>query len=127
MAARPRPLPRLLTTAVRFIPPVALMGLIFFLSAQPDLNSGLGGWDIVLRKLAHMAEYGLLWYLWMRALRGRAVLAAAIAVGYAITDELHQSFVEGRTGTPVDVAIDAAGVGLAVALWLAYSQPRSVA
>jgi VanZ family protein len=103
------------------------MGLIFFLSAQPDLNSGLGGWDIVLRKLAHMAEYGLLWYLWMRALRGRAVLAAAIAVGYAITDELHQSFVEGRTGTPVDVAIDAAGVGLAVALWLAYSQPRSVA
>ena len=103
------------------------MGLIFFLSAQPDLNSGLGGWDTVLRKLAHMAEYGLLWYLWMRALRGRAVLAAAIAVGYAITDELHQSFVVGRTGTPVDVAIDAAGVGLAVALWLAYSQPRSVA
>ena len=103
------------------------MGLIFLLSAQPDLSTGLGGCDLLLRKLAHMAEYGLLWLLWMRALRGRAVLAAVIAVGFAATDELHQSFVAGRTGTPVDVAIDAAGVGIAVALWLAYSQPRSVA
>ena len=40
----------------RFAPPLALMGLIFFLSAQPDLSSGLGTWDTVLRKLAHMAE-----------------------------------------------------------------------
>ena len=111
------------------------MGAIFLLSAQPDLNSGLGGWDTLLRKLAHMAEFGLLWWLWMRALRGRAVLAATIAIGYAVTDELHQSFVDGRVGSPLDVAIDAAGVGIAVALWWRaearrqrrYSQPRSVA
>jgi VanZ family protein len=111
------------------------MALIFALSAQPDLNSGLGGWDTLLRKLAHMAEFGLLWFLWLRALRGRAVLAAVIAIGYAITDELHQSSVDGRVGSPVDVAIDAAGVGIAVAVWLwvrrsrapAQSQPRSVA
>jgi VanZ family protein len=102
--------------AGRFGPPVALMGLIFFLSAQPDLSSGLGGWDVVLRKLAHMVEYGLLFLLWRRALPDRAPwIAAAIAVGYAITDELHQSTVEGRHGTPVDVVIDAAGVG---AVWL---------
>jgi VanZ family protein len=94
------------------------MGLIFFLSAQPDLNSGLGDWDTLLRKLAHMTEFGLLWFLWLRALGGRAVLAAAIAIGFAASDELHQHFVEGRVGTPVDVAVDAAGVGLAVALWL---------
>jgi VanZ family protein len=110
------------------------MGAIFFLSAQPDLNSGLGGWDTLLRKLAHMAEFGLLWWLWMRALRGRAVPAAVIAIGYAITDEIHQSFVDGRVGSPLDVAIDAAGVGIAVAIWAwrlsrreDYSQPRSVA
>ncbi len=125
-----------LTTAARFLAPLALMGLIFFLSAQPDLNSGLGGWDTLLRKVAHMAEFGLLWWLWMRALRGRAVLAAVIAIGYAITDEIHQTLVDGRVGSPVDVAIDAAGVGIAVAIWLEpagvrrsrlYSQPRSVA
>jgi hypothetical protein len=52
----------------RFAPPLLLMAAIFALSAQPDLNSGLGAWDIVLRKLAHMVEFGLLWWLWWRAL-----------------------------------------------------------
>ena len=98
----------------RFAPPLLLMGLIFFLSAQPDLSSGLGTWDLILRKLAHMAEYGLLWLLWWRALGyGHPAIAAAIAIGYSITDELHQTTVEGRHGTPVDVLIDAAGVALA--------------
>ena len=102
----------------RFGPPLALMGLIFFLSAQPDLNSGLGTLDTILRKLAHMAEYALLWLLWLRAFGWRLPsLAAAIAVAYAITDELHQSTVEGRVGSPRDVLIDAAGVALAWALW----------
>ena len=98
----------------RFAPPLALMGLIFFFSAQPDLSSGLGAWDTVLRKCVHMLEYGLLWFLWWRALGyGNPVPAIAIAIGYAATDEWHQSFVDGRHGTPWDVAIDAAGVGLA--------------
>ena len=30
-----------------WLPPLALMGLIFFLSAQPNLSSGLGTWDLV--------------------------------------------------------------------------------
>ena len=99
----------------RFAPPLLLMGLIFFLSAQPDLNSGLGTWDTILRKLAHMAEYGLLWFLWWRALgHGSPLPAALIAIGYAITDELHQSTVEGRHGAPTDVLIDSAGVALAI-------------
>jgi VanZ family protein len=102
----------------RFAPPLVLMAAIFVLSAQPDLNSGLGTWDTILRKLAHMAEFGLLWWLWWRALgrSDRAVwAAAAIAIAYAITDELHQSTVEGRVGSPVDVLIDAAGVAVAIA------------
>jgi VanZ family protein len=101
------------------------MALIFALSAQPSLNSGLGDWDLLVRKLTHMASFGLLWLLWMRATR-RPVLAAGIAIAYAATDEWHQTFVEGRAGLASDVAIDAAGVGIAVALWL-YSQPRSEA
>ena len=102
----------------RFGPPLALMGVIFFFSAQPDLSTGLGTWDLVVRKLAHMAEYGLLWLLWLRALgRGHALAATVITLTYAATDELHQSFVEGRNGTPVDVLIDAAGVAVAAALY----------
>jgi VanZ family protein len=97
------------------------MGLIFFLSAQPDLSSGLGTADLVLRKIAHMVEYALLAFLLWRALREsmgerRAVtLAFAIGVAYAASDEFHQSFVEGRHGTPVDVLIDS--VGMAAISW----------
>jgi VanZ family protein len=40
----------------------------------------------------------------------------AITLAYAAGDEFHQSFVDGRHGTPVDVLIDAAGVGIAVAI-----------
>ena len=98
----------------RFGPPVALMAVIFFLSAQPDLNSGLGTWDTILRKCAHMLEFGLLWFLWWRALGyGNPVAAVAITLAYAASDELHQSTVDGRHGSPWDFAIDATGVGLA--------------
>lgn len=94
-------------------PPLLLMGLIFILSAQPDLSSGLGAWDLLLRKAAHITEFGLLFLLWRRALGARALPAALIAIAYAATDEIHQTFVSGRHGTPIDVLIDATGVGVA--------------
>ncbi len=98
----------------RYAPPLALMALIFFLSAQSDLSTGLGLWDLIGRKIVHATEYGVLFGLWWRALGYRnPVAAAAITVGYAATDELHQTFVHGRHGTPVDVLIDAAGVAIA--------------
>src|SRR3954464_10391271 len=90
---------RLTTT---WLPPLALMALIFFFSAQPDLNSGLGLIDLVGRKLIHAGEYALLCLLWWRALRtvmppSRALVAAvALSVGYSATDEFHQTFVRGR-------------------------------
>lgn len=102
-------------------PPVALMGVIFALSAQPDLSSGLGTLDLIGRKLIHAGEYALLTWLWWRVARehsgpGRAILIAAIvALLYAASDEYHQSFVEGRHGTPVDVLIDSVGIALVVA------------
>ncbi len=111
------------TALNRFAPPLALMALTFFLSAQPNLNSGLGTWDTILRKGAHMTEYGLLWVLWSWAFGWRRPwLAAAIAIGYSATDEVHQTFVEGRHGTPVDVLVDAVGVAVAVLL---YSRRRA--
>jgi VanZ family protein len=113
-----------LALALLWAPPLALMGVIFLLSAQPDLSSGLGTFDLVLRKAAHMTEYGLLLFLLWRPLRtiasDRAALVAAFAVGvlYAASDEWHQSFVEGRHGTPVDVGIDTAGMAIAAFLVL---------
>ena len=95
------------------------MGLIYLLSAQPGLDSGLGWLDTVGRKLIHFGEYALLCFLWWRLLRTampdrRAVLAALLISSlYAATDELHQSFVDDRRGTPVDWAIDTAGAAAA--------------
>ena len=110
------------TIASLWLPPLALMALIFFLSGQPNLSSGLGLIDLVGRKLVHAVEFGLLCFLWWRALstlgppRAALVAATAIAVAYAITDELHQSFVPTRNGAPGDVAIDTAGALIAVVL-----------
>lgn len=104
---------------VRLAPALAIMGLIFVLSAQPDLGTGIEGWDLVLRKLGHMVVFGALFLALLYALPGRPASAAAIAVLYAISDEWHQTFTEGRHGSPVDVLIDSAGIALA---WLAATR-----
>jgi len=109
----------------RYAPPLAVMALIFALSATPDLSSGLGTWDLVLRKIAHVAIYALLWLTLARAADWRRpILVSVIAVLYAASDEIHQSFVEGRHGTATDVAIDAVGIGLAAAVWLLSARRR---
>lgn len=106
-----------LNVVTRFALPLLLMVVIFGLSAQPNLGTGLGTWDTILRKGAHMAEFGLLWWLWWRAFDYRRPrLAVAITLAYAATDELHQVFVSGRHGSPLDWLIDATGVAIAVAL-----------
>ncbi|MGI8974827.1 MAG: VanZ family protein [Gaiella sp.] len=98
--------------------------VIFGFSSVPSLGSGLGTWDLVLRKLAHVAEYAALGLLLLRAC-GAIGWAWTLGVAYAATDELHQSFVEGRRGVPLDVAIDAVGVALGiVALILFRASPH---
>jgi VanZ family protein len=112
-----------MTVAARartWAPPVVLMGIIFILSAQPNLNSGLGVADTIGRKIVHACEYALLAYLWWRALGTTRLtpyaipLAFALTVAYAAGDEYHQTFVQGRHGSPVDLLIDATGASLAL-------------
>jgi VanZ family protein len=99
----------------RWLPAIAWASLIFALSGIPTLTTGLGLWDEILRKLAHATEYAILAALLLRAVR--ELPAWALSVLYAISDELHQHFVPGRAGRPLDVAIDATGalVGVLVA------------
>jgi VanZ family protein len=105
---------RLLTV---WLPVVVWAGVIFTLSSVPSLSTGLGTWDTILRKAAHVTEYAVLGGLLYRAL-GREPLALAVGIAYAATDELHQYFVRGRHASPVDVAIDAVGVAVGMLLWL---------
>jgi VanZ family protein len=122
------PLSRL---AFLWLPVVAWAALIFALSSIPDLGTGLGGWDLALRKAAHFAEYAILGALLARALYNTMAAWAWVAwlagAVYALSDEFHQHFVPGRQGSAVDVAIDAVGVAigvLAVRLLLASRPTR---
>ena len=106
-------------TLVRaWLPVVVWCAVIFAFSAVPSLGTGLGGWDLVLRKLAHMAEYAILAALLLRACNRPAVVLVLGSL-YAVSDEFHQTFVQGREGRARDVAIDV--VGLVVGLLVARS------
>ena len=75
--------------------------------------------DLIVRKIAHFLEYLALGLCLRMAFGGRAEdrprLNAAfpawlIGAAYAVTDEIHQIFVPGRSGQVKDVLLDAAGV-----------------
>jgi len=101
-----------------WLPVVVWAAVIFALSAVANLNSGLGVWDLILRKLAHAGEYALLAALLLRAIGG--IWPALVAAGaYAVSDEIHQHFIRGRVGAVRDVAVDVIGavVGLIAYSW----------
>jgi VanZ family protein len=100
-----------------WLPVFVWAAVIFTFSSIPSLSTGLGTWDTILRKGAHLTEYAVLGGLLYRAL-GREPLALAVGIAYAATDELHQYFVPGRHASPVDVAIDAVGVAAGMLVWL---------
>ena len=52
-------------------------------------------------------------FLLLRAL-GRESAALAVGIAYAASDELHQPFVPGRQGSPLDVLLDSVGVAVGV-------------
>jgi|SRR5499426_830842 len=72
---------------------------------------------LVLRKLAHLAEYAVLALLWFKAVhrvggrtpRTAAWVALSICLACAFADEAHQSTIPSRTGSARDFVIDAFG------------------
>lgn len=109
-----------------WIPVIVWAAVIFAFSSIPSLSTELGTWDTILRKLAHLTEYAVLGALLLRATR-RPALAVVAAGAYAITDEVHQLFVEGRHGAPLDVAIDTVGALAGVVVWQWAARRRASA
>ena len=120
-----------------WLPPLVCMGLIFVFSAMPDLPSPgpPGAWlDTVVKKTAHVVSYGVLAWLYQRALHQHSpalsasgVLSIGLAMVYGLTDEFHQSFVPGRRGRLLDVGLDGIGACGAMLLegWLGRRRGRS--
>jgi VanZ family protein len=102
---------------LRWLPAIAVMLVIFGFSSIPSQEMpSFGLWDLIVKKGAHMLGYGLLalayWYGMHFDKRGWW-LALALAVLYAISDEFHQSFVQGRNSSWVDaLVIDGSGAAL---------------
>ena len=95
------------------------MAAIFFVSGDPTPPMPANLSD----KALHLFAYGGLAVLACRALAGGlparvtwpvAIGTLAITIGYAITDELHQRFVPGRSADVYDLIADAAGACLAL-------------
>jgi VanZ family protein len=123
-----------------WLPPIIWAAVILWASTDAFSASNTGGWleritarlghplapltsdliNYVIRKIAHLTEYGILSALSFRALRGGerrwrvrwSVGAVALAVFVASIDEFHQTFVPSRTGTWQDVVLDAGGAAI---------------
>jgi VanZ family protein len=104
-----------------WLPVTLWAGLIYYLSSIPGLNTGWGIWDFILRKTAHVVEFAVLTFLLLRAFvrswpamtkRTAMVISFLLALVYAVSDEVHQSFVPGRGPSVGDVVVDACGMAL---------------
>ncbi|MBO5228401.1 MAG: VanZ family protein [Lachnospiraceae bacterium] len=122
---------------------VACMIVIFVMSHQPAEDSAhmsgiIAEWlmklgikensavsiETIVRKCAHMLEYfGLCFCICMHVhvrngklnIRNMAVILT-ICISYAVSDEVHQLFIEGRAGQIRDVLIDTSGAVIALIL-----------
>ena len=119
---------RLTTRVTLWLPPLAYMALIFYLSSQSDPLPQLTAhvWD----KLLHALEYAGLAALFARALLGEGLgwtasvaAAALLAAAYGATDEYHQLSVPLRTADLQDWIVDVVGASLG-ALACALRAPR---
>lgn len=104
---------------------IACMAVIFSLSAQTaDESSEVSGWLLFIMKLnvsqdfirtcAHFLEYAGLGVLVFNAFYQtfgyfRPVISFIISALYAVSDEIHQLFVDGRAFQFSDMAIDSLG------------------
>lgn len=111
-----------------WVPVLGWCWLIFYFSGIPNLGTGWGAWDLILRKIAHMSEYFILAVLLYRAFKGTFNLPAFyltfwtlfLSFLYAVSDEIHQAFVPTRGPSAKDVFIDSLGI-LAFYFFIRYA------
>ena len=91
----------------------------------PNVEFDISSFNHIVRKSAHFFAYLVLGVLAMNAFRRSGVqgyksimLAAAVCVLYAVSDEFHQLFVPGRGGQAKDVFIDSAGATVGIVVYL---------
>lgn len=110
-------IPDLREAVLYWLPPVLYAGILYYLSSRP-----IPGWVpqfTASDKLVHFSAYFILGALFARAFLASRVLTApgerrwtrggAAGLLYGVADEIHQSFVPGRTFSLWDMAADGLG------------------
>lgn len=105
-----------------WLPPIVWAGVIFLFSSIPVIPTSEIYWkDFIIKKTAHVVEYGIFAALLYRAfkegrvpIRNAGLYAILIAVIYGATDEIHQSFTPGREPRARDVVFDTIGAIIAI-------------
>jgi hypothetical protein len=115
-----------------WLPAIIWAIIIFSFSAHPTNSVSEVHWqDFVIKKTAHIVEYGIFTLLLFRAMKKENInkkkafiYAFFIAAIYGSTDEYHQSFTPGREPTLRDVLFDTFGSGLSI-YFINYILPKS--
>ena len=96
---------------------------------QPDVN--VVSLNYFIRKCAHFLAYLVLGIIVLFAMRRIGLMdkkgvgfTLLFCISYAITDELHQAFVPGRTPKLLDVLIDSSGASLGIGLYLLFIEGK---
>lgn len=108
-----------------FSPPILWATFIFLLSSQQALPGfTVSALDFFFKKFAHMFVYAILYILLSRGVdlvtnkktdpRIRLFVPIFLVLCYAISDEIHQSFVPNRYATLRDVGYDILGSSLVI-------------
>ena len=111
-----------------WLPPLLWASVIFIFSSIPTFPTDtIIWWDFILKKTAHIVEFGILFILTFRAVnitfgyktfnKSAAFYVLLFCIIYGASDEFHQSFTPGRTPHIRDVGFDT--VGALLALWYA--------
>ena len=94
----------------RWLPVFLWAGFIFALSSISQITvAEFFLWDFTAKKVAHVGEYAVLYALILRAIEKKWVLSFFLTMIYAVSDEIHQSFVPGRNAAVYDLAFDFSG------------------
>lgn len=112
---------------------LAYAALIFTVSAIPTLNPPPLG--LVLEdKILHFIEYGIFSLLLFLAFftSGKEffkkhvfVISSVIGIAYALSDEIHQKFVPGRSSEFLDFVADSLGIVLVqIGIWFYLKKKR---
>ena len=94
--------------------------LIIYASSIPD-QALLGDDSLteqIISNIAHIPAYALMAFLWLKAFERRSashsfMAAALILFGlilFAVSDEIHQSFIPGRSASYMDIGLDFLGI-----------------